>query len=67
MLFLRSATAINLLPGGAGISIPECDDEAPEVGEILFPKGELILVYPGIGHMNPLGLKAIISLLDSEL
>lgn len=39
-----SATAINLLPSGAGISIPECEEEAPDVGDTLFPKYELILV-----------------------
>ena len=39
-----SATAINLVPWGAGISIPEWDDDAPEVGEVRLPKGELILV-----------------------
>ena len=56
-----SATAIKLLPGGAGISIPEWEEEAPLVGEVRFPKGELILVYPGIGHTKPLGFVAIIS------
>ena len=56
-----SATAINLLPGGAGISIPEWEEEAPLVGETRFPKYELILVYPGIGQTKPLGLKSMIS------
>jgi len=43
------------------MSTPEWDEDAPLVGELRFPKGELILVYPGIGQTNPLGLKSIIS------
>ncbi len=39
-----SATAMNLVPSGAGISIPECEEEAPLVGDTRFPKYELILV-----------------------
>jgi len=52
---------MNFVPCGAGISIPECEEEAPPVGDILLPKGELILVYPGIGHTKPSGFKSIIS------
>lgn len=43
-VILPSLTAINLLPTGAGISIPEWEEEAPEVGEGRLPKYELILV-----------------------
>ena len=43
------------------MSIPEWDEEAPDVGEFLFPKGELILVQPGIGQTKPLGFVNIIS------
>ena len=43
---------INLVPSGAGISIPVWLIAAPDVGAVLFPKYELILVYPGIGHKN---------------
>ena len=43
------------------MSIPECDDEAPDVGDLRFPKYELILVYPGIGQTKPSGLVSIIS------
>ena len=39
-----SATAIKLVPCGAGISMPEWEDEAPEVGEVRLPKKELICV-----------------------
>ena len=39
-----SATAIKLVPCGAGISIPEWEEDAPEVGEVRFPKKELIWV-----------------------
>ena len=39
-----SATAINLVPWGAGISMPEWEEEAPDVGDLRFPKYELILV-----------------------
>lgn len=56
-----SAIAINLVPSGAGISIPVCEEAAPAVGALRFPKGELIFVYPGIGQTNPSGLKSIIS------
>lgn len=38
------------MPGGAGISIPLWFVDAPVVGAILFPKPELIRLYPGIGH-----------------
>lgn len=37
------------------------------VGETRVPKGELILVYPGIGQTKPFGLKAIISESNVEL
>lgn len=43
--------AINFVPSGAGISIPLWYVEAPWVGDERFPKYELILVYPGIGHL----------------
>ena len=33
-----SATAINFVPSGAGISMPEWEEEAPDVGETLLPK-----------------------------
>lgn len=49
------------MPWGAGISIPEWEEEAPEVGDFLLPKYELILVYPGIGQTKPFGLIDIIS------
>ena len=39
-----SCTATNCVPTGAGISIPECDEDAPDVGELRFPKYELIRV-----------------------
>lgn len=45
-----SQIAINLEPSGAGISIPVWLVAAPDVGAVLFPKYELIFVYPGIGH-----------------
>lgn len=35
-----------------------------EVGELRFPKGELILLYPGIGQTKPFGLTAKISPLE---
>lgn len=43
------------------MSTPEWEEEAPLVGELRFPKYELILVYPGIGQTNPLGFISIIS------
>ena len=43
------------------MSIPECEVEAPAVGDFLLPKYELILVYPWIGQTKPLGLIDIIS------
>ena len=43
------------------MSIPEWEEDAPEVGDFLLPKYELILVYPGIGQTKPSGLIEIIS------
>ena len=37
-----------------------------DVGELRFPNGELILLYPGIGQTNPFGLIARISELSLE-
>ena len=37
-----------------------------EVGELRFPNGELILLYPGIGQTKPFGLTAKISELSLE-
>ena len=37
-----------------------------DVGELRFPNGELILLYPGIGQTNPFGLIARISELSPE-
>ena len=31
------------VPSVAAISIPECEDDAPDVGEVLFPNGDVIL------------------------
>lgn len=39
-----------LFRSGAGISMPECFDRKPVVGDILYPKYEEILKYSGIGH-----------------
>ena len=52
---------MNWVPTGAGISIPEWELEAPDVGAFRFPKNELMRVYPGKGQTNPSGLKSIIS------
>ena len=49
------------MPCGAGISTPECEEDAPDVGDLRFPKYELILVYPGIGQTKPSGLVSITS------
>ena len=49
-VIIPSWTAINFVPGGAGISIPEWELDAPEVGETLFPNGEVILWNPGNGQ-----------------
>lgn len=43
-----------LVPSGAEMSIPEWLEELPEVGEILGPKGEVIVWNPGSGHKNSL-------------
>ena len=42
--------AYNFVPLGAGTSIPLWKLDAPIVGEVLFPKPELNVVYPGIGQ-----------------
>lgn len=60
-VIVPSCTAINFVPGGAGMSIPECELEAPDVGDVLFPNGELILLYPGNGQTKPPGLVCNIS------
>lgn len=42
--------AIKFVPSGAGISTPLWKVEAPDVGAFLFPNGDEIYVYPGIGQ-----------------
>ena len=61
-----SAIATNLVPSGAGISIPWWNPFPPPTGEILLPNGELILLYPGKGHKKPLGFRLINSFLSFE-
>ena len=38
------------VPSGTPISIPEWLLDAPVVGDILFPNGDVILWYPGTGQ-----------------
>ena len=47
-----SNTATKFEPFGAGISIPLWNELALAVGELRFPKYELILVYPGTGQQK---------------
>lgn len=42
--------AYMLVSGAAGISIPLWYEDAKAVGDVLFPKYELILVVPGSGQ-----------------
>ena len=42
------------VPSVAAMSIPEWDEDAPDVGEVLFPKGEVMLWFPGRGQLNRL-------------
>lgn len=52
------------VPSGAGISIPVWYVAAPRVGALRFPKYELILVYPGIGHIYSLEVSKKINLFE---
>lgn len=40
------------VPSVAAMSIPEWDEDAPDVGEVLFPNGEVMLWFPGSGQLN---------------
>ena len=38
------------VPVGAPMSTPEWKVEAPDVGAFRLPKGDVIVVQPGVGH-----------------